>query len=56
MSSIQAIEVIRADVPKRLDPDAFGALEAVLSVEPRGVREHRAEAVLEHEPAGDERR
>jgi HD-GYP domain-containing protein (c-di-GMP phosphodiesterase class II) len=55
MSSLQALEVIREDVPKRLDPDAFAALEAVLSAEPRRIRANRAEAVLEHEGAGDDR-
>ena len=49
MSSIQALEVMRAEVPERLDPDAFAALEAVLSAEPRGVRAGRARAVLERE-------
>ena len=30
MSSAQALEVIRPDVPHRLDRDAYSALEAVL--------------------------
>ena len=30
MSSAEALEVIRPDVPRRLDRDAFSALEAVL--------------------------
>ena len=30
MSSAEALEVIRLDVPHRLDRDAFSALEAVL--------------------------
>ena len=30
MSSAEALAVMRPDVPRRLDRDAFGALEAVL--------------------------
>ncbi len=30
MSSAQALEVMRPDVPRRLDRDAYSALEAVL--------------------------
>jgi HD-GYP domain-containing protein (c-di-GMP phosphodiesterase class II) len=34
MSSDEALAIIRADVPDRLDPDAFVVLEQVLADEP----------------------
>ena len=34
MTSDEALEIIRADVPERLDPDAFAVLDQVLGDEP----------------------
>ena len=34
MTSDEALEIIRADVPARLDPDAFAVLDQVLTGEP----------------------
>jgi HD-GYP domain-containing protein (c-di-GMP phosphodiesterase class II) len=45
VSSAEALEEMRPEVPRRLDGDAFAALEAVL--------EERAPAVAEAEAAGD---
>ena len=45
MTSYTAIEVMRPEVPKRLDGDAFAALESLLSA--RDGSAERAEVVLQ---------
>jgi HD-GYP domain-containing protein (c-di-GMP phosphodiesterase class II) len=54
LSSKQALEIIRADVPGRLDREAFSALERLLAEEhalgeSEGSAVRRAEAVLERD-------
>jgi HD-GYP domain-containing protein (c-di-GMP phosphodiesterase class II) len=56
LSSERALEIIRVDVPKRLDPKAFSALERLLAEEPgasiregAGAAARRAAAVLERD-------
>jgi HD-GYP domain-containing protein (c-di-GMP phosphodiesterase class II) len=51
LHSDEALEVMRADVPARLDRVAFAVLAEVLAAEPGGPGARRAQAVLD--PAGD---
>ena len=46
-SSEAALEIIRADVPDRLDPDAFAVLERLLAEEAGSEDARFAQAVLD---------